>query len=167
MQHDQVGTMAAALEPATRPEKRKFTAGISVRIGTSRVRIELCPAEAHGGPPGFFRARAGRRWINGAGGEALFFDRARLADLLANMVFDGFEDAAGAENAAPDIPRKSLVSVKFWHQGAPHSESLRTATPPIRAYDGHYYIGVVTYEAGFLFVPVADVAMRETRARRA
>ncbi len=146
-----------------RPEKRKFTAAIRVRIGTRRIRLELCPAAAHGGPPGFYRIRAARRWVGGAGGEMLFFDRARLATFLVEMVFDGFDPGISRAQypQPPDIPRRSLVSVKFWHKGKPRSEQTRTDTPPIRAYDGHWYVGVMTYAAGFIFVPVKDLGLRE------
>jgi hypothetical protein len=148
-------------------EKRKFTTSISVRIDTRRINIELCPAEAHGGPPGLFRARAARRWIDGADGKMLFFDRGRLAAWLTYVAFDGLdaEPGLGGATAPPDIPRNSRVSVKFWHKGRPSIEGLRTNTPPIRAYDGHWYIGVFTYAAGFLFVPVKDVTLHERSAQ--
>jgi hypothetical protein len=152
----------------SRPEKRKFAASISVRIGTQRIKIELCPADIHGGPQGFYRARAARRWIDGKDGEMLFFDRERLAVLLAQMAFDGLAAAAGPWSplgAAPDIPRNSRVSVKFSHKGTSTVEGMRTSTPPIRAYDGHYYVGVYTYMAGFLFVPVKDVTLHEEPGR--
>ena len=143
----------------SKPEKRKFAASISVRIDTQRIKIELCPAEAYGGPSGFFRARAARRWIDGKDGEMLFFDRERLAVLLASVAFEGFDAMPGRLEAVPDIPRNSRVSVRYSYKGMATIEGLRTATPPIRAYDGHYYIGVFTYHSGFLFVPVRDVIL--------
>ena len=44
----------------TRPDKQ-FCGSIGVRFGTSRVKIELSPAENHGGPAGHFRVRLDRR----------------------------------------------------------------------------------------------------------
>jgi len=149
--------------PGARVEKRKFTASISVRIDTQRIKIELCPAETYGGPQGFYRARAARRWIDGKDGQMLFFDRERLAALLAQVAFDGLDAKPELEDAgaAPDIPRNSRVSVKFWHRSTPHTEGLRTSTPPIRAYDGHWYVGVFTHASGFLFVPAKDVTLHK------
>ena len=147
-----------------RMEKRKFTASISVRNDTNRVKIELSPAELHGGPPGFFRLRVARRWLDCECAGRLFFDHERLAAWLAQIVFDDFDTVP---SAAPDIPRNSRVSVKFWHRNEPHTEGLRTSTPPIRAYDGHWYVGVSTYAAGFLFIPTKDVTLHERSAQGA
>ena len=93
----------------------------------------------------------------------LFFDRGRLAAWLAYVAFGGFdaEPRLGGETASPDIPRNSRVSVKFWHKHTLHTEGLHTSTPPIRAYDGHWYVGVFTYAAGFLFVPTKDVTLHK------
>ena len=100
-------------------DKREFCGSISVRIDTQRRKLELSPAENYGGPEDLFRVRIGRRWIDTPDGKPLFFDRVRLADLIAAHVFG--EQVAVMPDTAPDIPYRSSVSVKFWKDGSPHS----------------------------------------------
>ena len=47
----------------TRSDK-KFCGSIGVRFCTIRMKIELSPAENHGGPAGRFRVRLDRRWYD-------------------------------------------------------------------------------------------------------
>lgn len=136
-------------------KKRKFTGSISVRIGTLRRRLELSPAELHGGEPGLFRVRIGRRWHNHADGGALFFDREGLAELAAGLAFGSLPELP----AAPVLPRNTRASVTYWRGGRPHVEGVWTATPPIRGHDGRYYVGVMTVDAGFFFAPVCDITL--------
>lgn len=155
---------AVSLQPeAKKAKKSEFPARISVRFGIQKIRLELAPAVDHGGPQGFYRIRAGRVWMNGSGGEKLFFDKPRLAQFLAELAFDGFEEADGLlaavpgqpenmKKAAPDLPRGSRMQVTFEHTRKPQIESVHTLTPPIQAYDGFYYVGVVTAAAGFMWV---------------
>jgi hypothetical protein len=140
------------------PDKREFCGSISVRIDTTRRKLELAPAETYGGPEGFFRVRIGRRWIDTPEGKPLFYDRARMAELLAAHAFG--EAVTTMPDSAPDLPRNTRVSVKYWHEGQPCLEGTFTASPPWRGFDGRFYVWVMTSGAGFIAVPVEDVTIK-------
>ncbi len=135
-------------------DNRIFSGSVSIRLGKERTKIDLSPAEEHGGDDGYYRVRIGRRWHDGPDGEMLFLDRSGLADLIAGIAF---EEAAEIPAAPPDLPMRSRVSVTIWKGGQPYRESTMTYTPPIRGFDGQFYVGVLTYELGFVFVPVKQV----------
>jgi hypothetical protein len=126
-----------------------------------RRKLELSPAEKYGGEAGLFRVRIGRRWIDTPEGKPLFFDRARLAELIAAHALG--EAVAVLPDTAPDLPRNSRVSVKFWHRGMPWCEGVFTSSPPWRGFDGRFYVWVMTYAAGFIAVPVDDVEVRRAK----
>jgi len=113
-------------------DRREFCGSISVRIDTSRRKLELSPAENYGGPEGLFRVRLGRRWLDTPEGAPLFYDRVRLADLLAAHVFG--EQAATLPDTAPDIPKRSRVSVKFWKDGYPAPGGILYLHPAIQGF---------------------------------
>lgn len=138
-------------------DNRQFVGSVSIRIEDVRTKLELSPAELHGGEEGLFRVRVKRRWLDSPEGKPLFFDKVRLAELIAGYVFA--DAVATLPETAPDIPRGSRVSVKFWHEGNPHSEGIFTSTPPFRGFDGRFYVFVMTYAAGFIAVPVEDVTV--------
>jgi hypothetical protein len=138
-------------------DKREFIGSVSVRFEDTRHKLELSPAENFGGEEGLFRVRIGRRWIDTPEGKPLFFDRVRLADLIAAQLFG--EYVATVADVAPDIPRGTRVSVKFWHKGWPHQEGITTSSPPWRGFDGRFYIWCMTYEAGFIAAPVEDITV--------
>jgi hypothetical protein len=142
-------------------DKREFSGSISVRIDTMRRKFELSPAENYSGLRGLFRVRSGRRWIDTPEGKPLFFDRARLADLIADHVFG--EAVAELPDSAPDLPRNSRVTVKFRHNGADRCEGAFTASPPWRGFDGLFYVWVMTCAAGFIAVPVENVEVRHAK----
>ena len=144
-------------------DNRVFIGSVSVRVEDNRTKLELSPAEEHGGEPGLFRVRIGRRWVDTPEGGKLFFDRVRLADFLAAHVFG--EAVATMPTKAPDIPRGSRVSVKFWHDDMPHSEAVYTSSPVYRGFDGRFYVWVMTYEAGFIAAPVEDVTVLQLKRR--
>lgn len=135
-------------------KERKFSGVISVRFGTKRFKLELCPAELQGGPAGLFRVRVNRRWHDGPGGWPIFMGREQVAALAASLASAGVLPALPP---LPDIPAGSRVSVKFWYYSNPYSNSTVTSTPPIRGYDGKIYIGIVTYEAGFIWAPLENI----------
>jgi hypothetical protein len=135
-------------------DKREFCGSISVRIDTTRRKLELAPAENYGGGSGLYRVRIGRRWVDTPEGAPLFFDRARLAGLIADQAFG---EAPRQPEAAPEIPRNTRVTVQFRHAGEPRCEGVYTSSPPWRGADGRYYVWVMTYAAGFIAVPTDDV----------
>ena len=143
-------------------DNRKFSGSISVRIGTKRIKIELSPAEIHDGQPGLFRVRIGRRWVDAPEGTLLFFDRTALASLIAEAALGELEVLP---SEPPSLPRNTRVSVKFWIDDSPHQEATWTSTLPIRGYDGKFYVGVMTYAAGFIFVPVEDVIRKDRHGK--
>lgn len=135
-------------------DNRIIYGSVSIRLGKARTKIDLSPAEEHGGEDGYYRVRIGRRWHNGPDGEMLFLDRSGLADLVASIAF---EEVAEIPAAPPDLPMRSRVSVTIWKGGQPHFESTWTDTPPIRGFDGQFYVGVLTYICGYVFVPVKNI----------
>ena len=145
-------------------DNRIFTGSVSIRVDDTRTKLDLSPAEDHGGEEGLFRVRLKRRWIDTPEGKPLFFDRARLGDFIAAHAFG--EAVSEAPAKAPDIPRGSRVTVKYWLRGDPHWEGTRTDTPPFRGYDGRFYIGLYTVDAGFMFAPVEDITIVELKRRR-
>lgn len=133
--------------------KRKFTGSVSIRTGETRVKFELSPANLHGGPKELFRIRINRRWHDTPDGQMIFVDKKSLAQIIADYALEDVSELA----PCPDIPRNSRVSVKFWYKGRLHQEGVYTITTPILGYDGRYYVGVYTIDAGFLFVSVEDI----------
>lgn len=142
-------------------DNRKFSGSVSIRVEDTRSKLELSPAELHGGEEGLFRVRIKRRWLDSPEGKPLFFDKVRLAELIAGHVFA--DAVATLPETAPDIPRNTRVSVKFWHDDMPHSEGAWTASPPYRGFDGQFYVWVMTYDAGFIAVPVKDVTVTQRK----
>jgi len=120
----------------TRPDK-KFCGSIGVRFGTRRIKIELSPAENHGGPAGRFRVRLDRRWYD-LDDRKLFLCPGEVAALAA-------EFAAGGEITpvtVPDLPVKTRVKVP---RGVPGVWTGYVASAPIRADDGRWYVAVMLY----------------------
>lgn len=112
----------------TRPDK-KFCGSIGVRFGTSRVKIELSPAENHGGPAGRFRVRVNRRWYDRVDGRHMYLSPSDAVALAA-------EFAAGGEItpvAVPDLPVKARVKVPRGIPGASPLSSMAASrcTSPI------------------------------------
>ena len=142
-------------------DNRQFFGSVSIRVEDTRSKLELSPAELHGGEEGLFRVRIKRRWLDSPEGKPLFFDKVRLAEFIAGHVFA--DAVATLPETAPDIPRNTRVSVKFWHKDMPHHEGVYTSSPPYRGFDGRFYVWVMTYAAGFIAVPVEDVTVIQRR----
>lgn len=123
----------------TRPDKI-FCGSIGVRFGTIRMKIELSPAENHGGPAGRFRVRLDRRWYD-LEDRKLFLCADEVAALAA-------EFAAGGEITpvtVPDLPVKTRVKVPRGVPGASPVWTGYVASAPIRAADGRWYVAVMVY----------------------
>lgn len=144
-------------------DNRIFTGSISIRVGGTRSKLDLSPAEIHGGPKGLYRVRLARCWLQSPEGEALFFDATRLAELIVSRALG--TGMAVLPDSPPDIPRGSRVSVWFQHEDRRHCEGVWTASPPFRAFDGQFYVWVMTITAGFIAVPVDDVTLVRRRYR--
>lgn len=132
---------------------RKFCGSIGVRFGTSRAKIELSPAENHGGPAGRFRVRLDRRWYD-LEDRKLFLCADEVAALAADI-------AAGGEIipvAVPDLPVKARVKVPRGIPGASPYWSGYVASAPIRADDGRWWVAVVVY--GGVEMHAADTLVR-------
>lgn len=139
-------------------DKRKFLATICVKFGTHRTRIELAPAELHGGPAGHYRVRVGRRWRDLPEGGQAWLSPADVGALVAEML-------GGGEHLPPepDLPRGSQVSVpdgRYDLLGEPLRTLTRTATAPVRLYGGQWCVGVCVYGRGIVMVPVNDCIRR-------
>ena len=148
-------------------DNRHFIGSICVRIGTERTKLELSPASIHGGGDGF-RVRVNRRWLNAPEGGPLFVGPDRLGQLgaweyrdehagLGQLVADVALGGMPSSEPEPDLPVKTRVSIRretdgiVWHDGA------WTVSPPIRGYDGRWYVAVTTAHKGIGFVPVSSV----------
>ena len=133
-------------------DNRHFIGSICVRIGTERTKLELSPASIHGGGDGF-RVRVNRRWLKAPEGGPLFVGPDRLGQLVADVALGGMPSS----EPEPDLPVKTRVSIRretdgiVWHDGA------WTVSPPIRGYDGRWYVAVTTAHKGIGFVPVSSV----------
>ena len=133
-------------------DNRHFIGSICVRIGTERTKLELSPASIHGGGGGV-RVRVNRRWLNAPEGGPLFVGPDRLGQLVADVALGGMPSS----EPEPDLPVKTRVSIRretdgiVWHDGA------WTVSPPIRGYDGRWYVAVTTAHKGIGFVPVSSV----------
>lgn len=135
---------------------RIFSGSISVKTDTTRTKLELSPAELHGGEQGFVRVRMGRRWVEG------FFNAEGIANFVANLA----SPLAVREELAPDIPLHTYVSVpipnKTWSRCI-----TRTALPaPVRLADGRFYVLVHIVGHGNQLVPCADVHVKSPNAAR-
>ena len=136
-------------------DNRQFIGSICVRIGPDRTKIELSPAPIHGGGDGF-RVRVNRRWLDDPEGGILFVGPDRLGQLIADVALGGMPDP----EPAPDLPAKMRVSIRretdgvVWHDGA------WTVSPPIRAYDGRWYVAASTSRGGIECVPVDSIIKR-------
>lgn len=134
---------------------RNFCGSISVKFGGKRTKLELSPAEEHGGPADMLRVRQGRRWLDG------FFNADGITALITSLA----SDAAPHEEAPPDIPQNTYVSVPI--PGAAHKRYItRTSTAPVRLYDGCFYVLVFIFEHGNCFVPCAEVQVLHPNAAR-
>ena len=133
-------------------DNRKFIGSICVRIDTTYTKIELSPASIHGGGDGF-RVRVNRRWLDAPEGGVLFVGPDRLGQLIAGVALGGMP----VPEPAPDLPAKTRVSIRretddvVWHDGA------WTVSPPIRGYDGRWYVAVSTARKGIEFVSVSSI----------
>lgn len=122
-------------------QDRKFCGSIGVRFGTKRTKIELSPAENHGGPSGLFRVRVNRRWYDMADGRHLYLAPAEVAALAAELATGG--ECPQVE--PPMLPVKSRVIVPHGIPGGSPVSRGYTATDPILGIDGTWYVAVVVY----------------------
>ena len=131
---------------------RHFCASMGVRFGTRRTRIQLSPAEQHGGPEGLFRVRVARRWLDAPDGTHLFFNELGLAQLAARVAFG----AEPAPPAAPNLPAKTRVSVRRQEHGTDQHLCGWTVTDPVLGLEGCWLVAVNLFD-GQTFVPVDDI----------
>ncbi len=136
-------------------DNRQFIGSICVRIGTERTKIELSPAASHGGEDGF-RVRVNRRWLDAPEGGVLFVAQDRLGRLVADVALGGMPDP----EPAPDLPAKTRVSIRRETDGIVWYDGAWTVSPPIRAYDGRWYVAASTSRGGIKFVPVDSIIKR-------
>ena len=97
------------------------------------MKIELSPAENHGGPAGRFRVRLDRRWYD-LEYRKLFLCADEVAALAAEFPV-----------AMPDLPVKARVKVPRGIPGASPVWTGYVASAPIRAADGLWYVAVMLY----------------------
>lgn len=139
-------------------DKRKFTALISVKTDTRRVKLELSPAELYGGQPGLVRVRMGRRWLDG------YFCHENIAKLVAQQLAGG-QPAKSA--TVPEIPLNAYISVPF--PNAERRQLTRTSSAaPVRLFDGHYYVmayvigkGQMLFRVDEIIIKTREEALRE------
>lgn len=135
---------------------RNFCGSISVKFDGKRTKLELSPAEDHGGPCGMLRVRQCRRWLDG------FFNADGITALITSLA----STATPQEATPPDIPLHTYVSVPIpsntWNRCI-----TRTSTPaPVRLYDGRFYVLVHIFEHGYQFVPCTEVKILSPNAAR-
>ena len=138
-------------------DNRRFSATVSARVGSRRVRLELSPAPLYGCPEGFYRVRIDRRWHNTADGRALFMSADDVTAFLGRAVFDGVPSLL----PAPFIPVGSRVTARLWNDTEPEFLGTWTLSPPILAHDGVWKVLVRTIDRGLAFIPCDDIIVRE------
>ncbi len=138
-------------------DNRQFSATVSARVGSRRVRLELSPATLYGGPEGFFRVRIDRRWYDTADGKPQFLRAEDVVRFLCRAVFDG----TPSPKPAPVIPVGSRVTARLWNDTEPEFIGTWTLSPPILAHDGVWKVLIRTIDRGSIFVPCDDVKVRE------
>lgn len=138
-------------------DNRQFSATVSARVGSRRIRLELSPAPLYGGPEGFYRVRLDRRWYDTADGRVLFMSADDVTAFLGRAVFDG----APSLPPAPVIPVGSRVTARLWNDTEPEFLGTWTLSPPILAHDGVWKVLVRTIDRGSVFVPCGDIKVRE------
>lgn len=136
-------------------DNRKFIGSICVRIGTERTKLELSPASIHGGGDGF-RVRVNRRWLDAPEGGALFVGPDRLSQLVADVALGGMP----VPEPAPALPAKTRVSIRRETDGIVWYDGAWTISPPIRAYDGRWYVAASLSRGSIEFVPVDSIIKR-------
>lgn len=134
--------------------KRKFVASFSVRIGTRRARIELSPAELHGGPEGAYRVRIDRRWYDLIDGGPAFLGRDELAQLLVKAALDGIPEMP----PCPQIKRGARVTATYKEDGVQHITGGYVEADPVYSM-GQWVVPVCMYE-GMRYIPVNDLIVR-------
>lgn len=117
------------------------------------MKIELSPAENHGGPAGRFRVRLDRRWYD-LEDRKLFLCPDEVAALAAECATGG----EIAPVAMPDLPVKARVKVPRGIPGASPYWSGYVVSAPIRAADGRWWVAVVVY--GGVEIHAADTLVR-------
>lgn len=129
-------------------DKRIFTASISVKNDTQRVKLELSPAELYGGATGLVRVRIGRRWLDG------FYTAEGVGALVAKLA----SGSVLSEPHPPDFPYGTWVRVHRPDDDEflPHTTTVINKVP-IRLFDGAFYVLVNVPDYGFILVPVYDV----------
>lgn len=112
------------------------------------MRCELSNAELYGGPPNHYRLRLNRRWLDAQDGKHLYFNEIGVAFWVARNVFGVLPCPV------PKIKDKQRVKVKTCDN---KYELTWTDTPPIQACDGRWYVAVLLFGKGKIFVPCDDV----------
>lgn len=141
-------------------EKRNFCSVICVKTSAkSTVKIELFPSEQwEDGETGRYRLRIDRKWHDHPDGGNAYLDLVQIGTLAASLAV-GMPQALAPE---PDLPSGSSVSVPNGRIlcGQVQRDVTRTTTPPILAYDGRWYAGVLMWRRGTVMKPVDELIRR-------
>lgn len=137
-------------------DNRLFSATVSARIGSRRVRLELSPAPLYGGQEGFYRVRVDRRWHDTADGKPMFMSADDVAAFIGHAVFEGDP----SPKPAPAIPVGSRVTARLWNDAEPEFLGTWTLSPPVLTHDGRWHVLVSTIRQGPIFVPCDDITVR-------
>lgn len=144
-------------------EKRKFDLVICVKINAKAAfKIELFDASQWSeSAQGRYRLRINRRWHNAPDGKHIYLDMVQVVALVGSLA----QGKGLSLDPAPNIPRGTPVSVANGgsHCGIAWRDVTHTATPTIQGYDGRWYVGVVVYGQGCVFVPVSDLIILPRR----
>ncbi len=142
-------------------EIRKFETVICVKNGAKTAfRIELfCAEQWANSAQGRYRCRVNRRWRNGSDGKPAYLDLPQIGELVAELAGG---DAAPTLEPPPDLPRGSRVSAPNGNvvNGQALYDLTQTVSDPIRAHDGRWYVLVLIWERGHVFVPVDTLQIK-------
>lgn len=140
-------------------EKRKFSKVFCVKNNAkTSYKIEVFPAEQwENGVVGQYRLRINRKWSEPPEANS-YYTQAMIFEILQNLSFGSCQTLADA----PNLPCGSRVKVTTEKIATDLGEVRMcactfTSTPPIRGYDGNFYVGVLLLGKGVAFVPVEDI----------
>jgi hypothetical protein len=116
--------------------------------------MELFPSEQwDDGKPGLYRLRIDRKWHDGS-----YIDVQQIS-AIASTIAVGESPVIAPE---PDLPVGTSVSVANGRKlgDVAQRDVTRTTTPPILAYDGRWYVGVLLWGRGTALIPVDELKRR-------
>ena len=147
-------------------EKRKFDFSICVKIDAKTAfKVELFDAaQWQKAEQGRYRCRVSGRWHDLPDGKPAYLDMRQALELVEALTRGGDLRL----DPEPDIPIATAVSVPNGEVigGVVMRDITRVTTPPVRGYDGRWYVGVLLYGRGTVIFPTTDLIILPPKRSR-